>query len=82
MKVIKDTNKDLSEQRLDDIRSRLEDLIISNRSDVGSGQEVGDIEKSLFSGILEVGKLLLEDRIIEENDYLEQSAYDIKAKKK
>ena len=82
MKDSKDSNKDLSTQRLEAIRSRLEDLMISNRSSVGSGEEVGEIEKSLFSGVLELGKLLLEDRIIEENEHLEQSDYDIEAKKK
>lgn len=82
MRANKDTDKDLSQQRLEDIRCRLEDLIISNRSDVGSGQDVGEIEKSLFSGVLELGKLLLEDRIIEENESLEQSDYTIESKKK
>lgn len=73
--------KDKSQQRLDAIRSKVEQVIENNRKEVGTGKEISEIEGDLFSSILEIGKLLLQDRIIEEEEKLENTDYGIKGKK-
>lgn len=71
----------LSTARLSKIRSRVESLIEKNRNGVGSGKELSTIEEELLAGVLDLGKLLLEDRIISERDELENTGYGISGKK-
>jgi len=73
--------KDISRQRLESIRSKVEQVIEKNRREVGTGKEISEIEEDLFSSILEIGKLLLKDRIIEEENQLENTNYSIAGKK-
>jgi len=77
--VMKDTRT--STARLAEIRSRVESLIERNRKGVGTGKELSTIEEELFAGVLDLGKLLLEDRIIAERDELEDRGYRISGKK-
>jgi len=77
--VMKDTRT--STARLAEIRSRVESLIERNRKGVGTGKELSTIEEELFAGVLDLGKLLLEDRIISERDELEDTGYRISGKK-
>jgi len=77
--VMKDTRT--STARLAEIRSRVESLIERNRKGVGTGKELSTIEEELFAGVLDLGKLLLEDRIIAERDELEDTGYRISGKK-
>jgi len=74
--------KSKSNQRLSAIRSKVERVIEKNRKEVGSGKGISEIEEDLFSSILEIGKLLLADRIIEEEEELENTDYTITGKKK
>jgi len=74
--------EDLSLVRLTAIRSEVEGLIAENRKSVGSGQDIRTIEEGLLSKILDIGRLLLQDRIIEEENKLEKTGYNIVAKKK
>jgi len=76
---MKDTRT--STARLAEIRSRVESLIERNRKGVGTGKELSTIEEELFAGVLDLGKLLLEDRIIAERDELEDTGYRISGKK-
>jgi len=71
-----------SQQRLEAIRSKVEQVIENNRKEVGKGKSISEIEQDLFSSILEVGKLLLTDRIESEEEQLEDTRYDIEEKKK
>ena len=73
--------KESSTKRLEKIRSKVEILIEKNRGEVGTGKEISSIEQDLLVGILDIGKLLLEDRIIEEREKLENTGYRIKGKK-
>lgn len=75
-------NEETSPQRLEKIREEVESLITKNREEVGTGKEISIIEQDLFASILDLGKLLLEDRIIEEREELESKTYTIKGKKK
>jgi hypothetical protein len=70
------------EERLARIRSKVENLIEKNTKETGTGKRIDEIEGELLSGILEVGKLLLEDRIEEEGSALEEKGYEITGKKK
>ncbi len=70
-----------SNKRLEKIRTKVEKMIEKNRDEVGTGKTIGEIEQDLLSGILEVGKLLLEDRLIEEESELEDKGYEVKGKK-
>ena len=74
-------NKERSSDRLEKIRSKVESLIDKNRGEVGTGKEISRIEQDLLAGILDIGKLLLEDRIIEEREELENTGYSIEGKK-
>jgi len=74
--------EDLSLVRLTAIRSEVEGLIAENRKSVGSGEDIRTIEEGLLSKILDIGRLLLQDRIIEEENKLEKTGYNIVAKKK
>ena len=74
--------KSLSLDRLTVIRSKVEQIIEENRKGVGSGQDISEIEENLLTSILDIGKLLLEDRIMEEEKNLENTGYDIVGKKK
>ena len=71
----------LSTERLEKIRSSVEFLIEKNRKGVGTGKELSTIEEELLAGVLDLGKLLLEDRIIAEREELENTGYDIAGKK-
>lgn len=70
------------EERLTRIRTKVENLIEKNTEETGTGKRIDEIEGELLSGILEVGKLLLEDRIEEEESALEEKGYNIAVKKK
>ena len=74
-------NKRDSVNRLEKIRLQIDRLINKNREEVGIGQSITEIENDLLSGVLEVGKLLLEDRIILEEEELEKTGYSIVGKK-
>jgi len=80
MKQNKKSDKKLLTQQLENIRMEVESLIERNRSRTGSGRTISEIEQDLFSGILKLGKLLLEDRIIEEDSDLEDTGYSITGK--
>lgn len=56
-------------------------MIDQNRNDVGSGKTISEIENVLLSSVLELGKLFLEDRLIAEEEKLENTNYGIKGKK-
>jgi hypothetical protein len=73
--------KESTTKRLEKIRSKVEFLIEKNRGEVGTGKEISTIEQELLVGILDIGKLLLEDRIIEEREELENTGYRIEGKK-
>ena len=49
--------------KLEEIRNKLELIIQKNEEEVGSGKSVGEIEGELLSSLLEMGKLLLCERI-------------------
>ena len=74
-------NTRLSTERLEKIRLRVEALISKNRKEVGTGKELSGIEDDLLSGVLDIGKLLLEDRIMSEEESLESTDYRIEGKK-
>lgn len=74
-------NNPSSTKRLDEIRTKVESLITKNRKEVGSGKSISEIENGLLSDILEIGKLLLEDRVIEEEEKMEDKSYEIEGKK-
>lgn len=74
-------SKTNSDSRLEKIRFQIDELMNKNRKEVGSGKSINEIEDDLLSGILEIGKLLLEDRIISEEKELEKTGYRIKGKK-
>ncbi len=69
------------EERLKQLRSKVEKIIGNNREDVGSGKKIAEIEGELLGSLLDVGQLLLEDRIIEEELKLEEKDYELKGKK-
>ena len=78
--IMKKTTQN-SKERLSEIQLKIENIITKNRSEVGQGQSFQTIEEGLFAQMLSVGRLLLEDRIIEEENSLEHSGYEIKGKK-
>lgn len=69
------------EERLKRIRSKVENLIEKNREEVGMGKKIAEIEEEFLESLLEVGQLLLEDRIVEEESKLEEKGYEVKGKK-
>ena len=73
--------KNKSDQRLEAIRAKVEQVIENNRKEVGEGKSISEIEQDLFSSILEVGKLLLADRVVSEEEQLENTTYSIEGKK-
>ena len=73
--------KNKSDQRLEAIRAKVEQVIEDNRKEVGEGKSISEIEQDLFSSILEVGKLLLADRVVSEEEQLENTSYSIEGKK-
>jgi len=73
--------KNKSEQRLEAIRTKVEQVIENNRKGVGEGKSISEIEQDLFSSILEVGKLLLADRVVSEEEQLENTTYSIEGEK-
>ncbi len=68
-------------ERLKQIRSKLETIVQSNRKEVGSGKNIGEIEEELLESLLEVGQLLFDDRIIEEESKMEEKGYEVAGKK-
>jgi len=68
--------------RLKEIKGRVSALIEKNRTEVGSGKTIGEIEVNLLEELLNIGKLLVEDRLIEEEKKLEKSGYEIAEKKR
>lgn len=70
------------EERLALIRSKVENLIEKNEKEAGTGKRIDEIEGELLGGILEIGKLLFEGRIEEEESALEEKGYEITGKKK
>lgn len=73
--------KQTPSQRIKTIRSRIDFIIEKNRKEVGTGQSIKDIELSLLSDVLDLGRMLLEDRIVEEEKKLEDNKYIIDEKK-
>ena len=73
--------KETSNQRLEAIRSKVGSVIEKNREEVGSGKSISEIELDLFSNILDIGRLLLADRIVGEEEQLENTDYSIEGKK-
>lgn len=71
-----------SKERLQEIQSKVEKLVDTNRKEVGIGKSITEIEETLFSEILDLGKLLLADRLIEEENKLENRSYEIEEPEK
>ncbi len=78
--IMKKTKQN-SKERLNGIQLKIENIITNNRNEVGQGHSFQTIEEGLFTKMLSLGRLLLEDRIIEEENRLEHSGYEIKGKK-
>ena len=70
-----------SSKRLEKIRNKVEKLIAKNQDETGTGKSIGAIEGDLLRGVLEVGELLLEDRIEREEGDLEERDYEVQGKK-
>lgn len=75
-----DTNK-IGSPRLESIRAKLESLIEKNQSEVGIGKSLSTIEGDILSGLLDIGRLLVEERIGEEEQTLESKGYEVEGKK-
>jgi predicted RNA-binding protein len=71
-----------SEDRIEKIRLKVENIVTENRNNVGTVNSIQEIEENLMSNLLSLGKLLLEDRIVAEEKRLEGLGYDIKGEKK
>jgi hypothetical protein len=78
---MKNRNK-LSEKRYSEICLKVESIITNNRKEVGNGNSIQEIEEGLLSSLLDFGRLLLKDRVIEEESKLEKEGYEIESKKK
>ncbi|TAK37006.1 MAG: hypothetical protein EPO28_12750 [Saprospiraceae bacterium] len=75
-----DTNK-IGSPRLESIRAKLESLIEKNQSEVGSGKSLSTIEGDILSGLLDIGRLLVEDRVVQEEQTLESKGYEVEGEK-
>lgn len=69
----------LESDRLLKIKTRIDNLLSSNRSEVGSGKTISEIEQSILKELLQIGKLLLEERIEAEESNLEEQGYEIQS---
>jgi len=78
---MKNRNKS-SENRYSEICLKVESIITNNRKEVGNGNSIQEIEEGLLSSLLDFGRLLLKDRVIEEESKLEEEGYEIESKKR
>jgi hypothetical protein len=67
--------------RLAAIRSKVENLIEKNTSEVGSGKSLHTIEGEILSSLLAIGRELVEERIAAEEASLEARGYELEGKK-
>jgi len=70
-----------SKVRLNEIRSRIDGIVSKNRNEVGQGHTFQSIEEGLLVDLLSLGRLLITDRVIEEEKRLEREGYEIDVKK-
>jgi hypothetical protein len=75
-----ETNK-IDSPRLKSIRAKLESLIEKNQSEVGSGKSLGTIEGEILGSLLDIGRLLVEDRVVQEEQTLESKGYQVEGEK-
>lgn len=75
------SNTQTSNQRLNEIRLRINKIVTKNRKEVGQGHTFQAIEEGLMGDLLSLGRLLMEDRVIEEEKSLESKGYEIEVKK-
>ena len=66
-------------QRLDGIKSKLHQMLERNRDEVGSGKTITEIETNILSKLLGIGKMMVRDRLLEEETLLESTGYDIES---
>lgn len=67
--------------RLAAIRVKLESLIEKNQLEVGSGKSLATIEGDILSSLLDIGRLMVEDRVVEEEKKLESRGYEVSGEK-
>lgn len=67
--------------RLDAIQSQFEKLLAKTQAQKGAVQSLGDIEGEFLSELLQMGNLLLRERIEQEELYLESKGYEVSGEK-
>lgn len=72
-------NKKIS--RLDVVQAQFEKLLDKTQVPQGKVQSVGDIEGEILSELLKMGKLLLLERIEQEETHLESGGYEVLGEK-
>lgn len=72
-------NKKIS--RIEGIQAQFEKLLDKTQVQTGVVQSVGDIEGEILSELLKMGKLLLSERIEQEEANLESGGYEVLGEK-
>jgi hypothetical protein len=67
--------------RLEGIQGHFEKLLEKTQASNGGGQSLGDIEGEILSELLKLGKLLLSERIEQEEAHLESEGYEVLGEK-
>jgi hypothetical protein len=68
-------NKRIS--RLDGIQAQFDKLLDKTQATKDGGQSLGEIEGEILSELLKMGKLLLSERIEQEEAHLESAGYEV-----